>query len=413
MKYAQQYLSTAVGIIAGYNGTLPLNIYLKQYFAANKKYGGKDRKYIAHFCFIYFRLANALTGFLVAETIKIGLFVCNDALEDLVVLFDDNWVQNWKPSIAERIDFIQFIHPTFTPTHIFIWANELSEAIDGKAFATSHLIQPDLFLRIRPTHTNTVLQKLQAANIDVTILKNNCLALPNASKIDTVLAVDREVVVQDYSSQCIAEFLQPLLSTINHQQVSFSVWDCCAASGGKSILAKDVLGNINLTVSDVRSSIIQNLKVRFATAGIIDYQSFINDLTTNGSLAIGHNNKANREQVNHKSPITNQTFNLIICDAPCTGSGTWSRTPEQLLFFKQNTIAKYAKLQRQIVANTIEYLAPNGYFLYITCSVFKQENEEVVAFILQQNPSLKLIKQQLLIGYDKKADSMFAALFGV
>ena len=62
-------------------------------------------------------------------------------------------------------------------------------------------------------------------------------------------------------------------------------------------------------------------------------------------------------------------------------------------------------------ANTLPYLAVNGYYQYITCSVFKQENEAMVDFIQQQNPSLQLVKQELLIGYTKKADTMFAALF--
>ena len=51
----------------------------------------------------------------------------------------------------------------------------------------------------------------------------------------------------------------------------------------------------------------------------------------------------------------------------------------------------------------------NGYFLYITCSVFKKENEAIVDFIKQQF-HLELIKMELLKGYDKKADTMFAAL---
>lgn len=392
MKYAHQYLTTAANLIAGYNGSMPLSNYLKQYFAANKKYGGKDRRYIAHFCFIYYRLANALSGVLVEETIKIGFYICNDTIENIALLFKENWIVNWKASITERMAFVQTIYPNFNVNTIFPLVNELSGGIDNQAFTLSHLIQPDLFLRIRPTHTTKVLQKLQAANIGFILLKNDCLALNNTSKIDIILDVDREVIVQDYSSQRITEFLSLILSTINHQSSTFSVWDCCAASGGKSILAKDILGKIDLTVSDVRPTIIQNLKNRFATAGILGYQFFITDLT------------------NPKSQIINQKFGLIICDAPCSGSGTWGRTPEQLSFFKQKDIAKYSQLQRQIVANTITKLAPNGYFLYITCSVFKQENEDMVAFILQQNPSLQLIKQELLIGYDKKADSMFGAL---
>jgi 16S rRNA (cytosine967-C5)-methyltransferase len=66
-------------------------------------------------------------------------------------------------------------------------------------------------------------------------------------------------------------------------------------------------------------------------------------------------------------------------------------------------------LQKKIVNNIIPYIAENGYLLYITCSVFKEENEEMASFI-KNNSNLELIKMELLKGYDVKADSMFAAL---
>jgi 16S rRNA (cytosine967-C5)-methyltransferase len=96
---------------------------------------------------------------------------------------------------------------------------------------------------------------------------------------------------------------------------------------------------------------------------------------------------------------------------PCSGSGTWGRTPEQLSFFQKNKIQEYADLQREIISNVVPHLAVDGYLLYITCSVFKKENEGNVQLIQQKFPSLQLIHQEILIGYDKKADTMFAALF--
>ena len=110
------------------------------------------------------------------------------------------------------------------------------------------------------------------------------------------------------------------------------------------------------------------------------------------------------------SQIRNSGFDFIICDAPCTGSGTWSRTPEQLYFFHSEKIKEYQTLQKKIITNAITYLKQESYFLYITCSVFKAENEEVVEFI-QNTFQLTLIKKELLKGYNKKADTMFAALF--
>jgi len=111
--------------------------------------------------------------------------------------------------------------------------------------------------------------------------------------------------------------------------------------------------------------------------------------------------------------LKGQTYDLIICDAPCSGSGTWGRTPENLIHFKKESINQFSSLQKKIVSNTVPHLASNGYYLYITCSVYKEENEGVVAFIEDKFPHLQLKSKALITGYKKKADTMFAALFTV
>jgi 16S rRNA (cytosine967-C5)-methyltransferase len=105
-----------------------------------------------------------------------------------------------------------------------------------------------------------------------------------------------------------------------------------------------------------------------------------------------------------------QLFDLIICDAPCTGSGTWSRTPEQLAYFNPKKIDHYAMLQRSIVSNVLPHLKQDGRLVYITCSVFKKENEETVAFIREQF-SMEIERMKLLKGYDQRADTLFVASF--
>ena len=156
-------------------------------------------------------------------------------------------------------------------------------------------------------------------------------------------------------------------------------------------MAYDLNENIELTVSDVRESILSNLKKRFEKAGIKKYHSFTRDISS--------------------SALTNRQiqFDLIIVDAPCTGSGTWGRTPEQLYYFDKKKIDDYATKQKQIVSNVIPHLKPGGHLLYITCSVFKKENEEVVDFI-KEKFHLQLMKIELLKGYELKADTMFVAL---
>jgi 16S rRNA (cytosine967-C5)-methyltransferase len=385
----QSYFNTAIGLIKMYGGSMPLSHFLKQYFAQHKKHGSKDRKYISHLVYCFYRSGHSLKELNVEDKLKAAIYLCNDEAGEWQILFDETW-DEWSDNLNERIVFIQKKYPTFSVNNIFPWKDELSETIDGAAFAASHLIQPNLFLRIRPNQENIVKEKLETNNISFEQLSATCLSLPNASKIDSILNIDEEVIVQDYSSQRIGEFLQ--LITYN-SKLTTCLWDCCAASGGKSILANDVLQHIELTVSDVRPSILQNLKQRFQKAGIKKYNSLVVDLT------------------NSQFPISNSAFDLILCDTPCTGSGTWSRTPEQLHFFTEEKINDYAILQKKIVTNVISQLKESGYFLYITCSVFKKENEEVVNFIQQRFTSLQLIKKEILIGYEMKADAMFGALF--
>ena len=202
--------------------------------------------------------------------------------------------------------------------------------------------------------------------------------------------MDKEIVVQDLNSQKTGQFIK---SEILNLKSEITVWDCCAGSGGKSIMIYDIDRKIELIVSDNRESILINLKKRFEKAGINEFKSFAIDLSRD------------------KSEIRNLKSEIIIADVPCSGSGTWSRTPEQLYFFDESEIGRYAVLQKKIVSNAIPHLNPGGSFIYITCSVFKKENEEVVT-IIKENFHLKLKQMEVLNGYDRKADSMFIAVFG-
>ena len=84
--------------------------------------------------------------------------------------------------------------------------------------------------------------------------------------------------------------------------------------------------------------------------------------------------------------------------------------PVQLFYFKPQRISEFAERQKKIVSNVIPYLQKEGLFFYITCSVFKKENEEIVEFI-KKKFHLQLVQVELLKGYDKLADTMFAAVF--
>jgi 16S rRNA (cytosine967-C5)-methyltransferase len=382
------YLNSAKEILSYYKGKEPLAAFLKSFFSTNKKYGSKDRKLISHLCYCNFRLGKMKIEMPVEERILIGVFLCSDEPNEILQELKPDWNNKVSKSLNKKLSLIQ-AENSFE--NIFSFADELSNGIEKEKFILSHLKQPDVFLRLRPKKEEIVKQKLKNAGIDFKIFSDSCLALPNASKIDNVVELDKEAVVQDYSSQRIGKFF--VSGQTETVRPGDRIWDCCAASGGKSIMLYDLYPDIELTVSDIRESILINLKKRFREAGIAKYKSFVADLTSDFRL-----------------PASD--FDLIINDVPCSGSGTWGRTPEQLYYFEEKKINEYSSLQKKIVSNVIPYLQPGGYLLYVTCSVFKKENEDVVDFI-KQNFKLQLIKMETLKGYDKKADTMFAAILSL
>jgi 16S rRNA (cytosine967-C5)-methyltransferase len=393
MQYAHRYIQYATTALQSYDGSLPLQHYLKQFFAADKKYGSKDRKYISQLCYCYYRLGHALKQLPMAERLVAAAFLCNQP-PLWVTLFPEEWQGKYVPELEKRIKFLQQVYPALDLKELFPWSDQCSETIDTVVFTRSHLVQPDVYLRIRPGYDKKVMAVLKEHAIPYRLQHNSGVALPPNTKMDDLLVMNREAVVQDLSSQKVGDLMKrvPVKDRL-------SVWDCCAASGGKSILAIDVLKKVLLTVSDIRASILHNLKQRFNEAGIKQYRSFVADLTGTGKII----------SPDGKPVFPAGGFDLVICDAPCSGSGTWGRTPEQLYFFKEEEIARYAALQRKIIDASVKQVAAHGYFLYITCSVFRQENEEQVAHLLHSH-QLQLVHQQVITGYQEKADTMFAAL---
>jgi len=384
-NYFHRHINYAISILEEYDGREPFHLYLKKYFSQNKKHGSKDRKQIAALCYHYFRVGMAVSSSLsIYEKLLLATFLIERKPSPLLEKLKPEWNEKVALALQQKIEVVKDF---FSLDKLFPFKNQLSDEIDFHQFSLSFLIQPKLFIRIRRGNENSVFEKLKTVKIPFQIINENCLVFSNAEKISDVIDIDKEAVIQDFNSQ---QTLNLFTSHIKHQTSNISVWDCCAASGGKSILAFDLLKNIQLTVTDTRKSILENLRKRFAKAGIKKYDSFVVDMSTS---SFAFENK----------------FDVIIADVPCSGSGTWSRTPEQLLFFNEKKIQEYSILQKKIVSNVVKNLNHEAYLLYITCSVFEKENEENINFF-QEKLDLELIEKNYFKGYKMQADTLFAAL---
>jgi 16S rRNA (cytosine967-C5)-methyltransferase len=106
--------------------------------------------------------------------------------------------------------------------------------------------------------------------------------------------------------------------------------------------------------------------------------------------------------------LQGRSFNGIICDVPCTGSGTWSRTPESSYFFNADSVAVYSKRQEAILTTAADYIGKGGRIIYITCSVFRAENEDVIEKVAASK-GLQIVSSVLINGAPIGADALFAA----
>ena len=382
MKAINQ-LKTFQRIVGEYPAETPLSKFLPGFYRLNKQMGSTDRRVAGRLIYNYFRLGRALNDLPADERIIVAEFLCNTQINSFLQHFKPDWAACVNFDIDEKIDLIKKTYPTFNLADVFPWVNDLSEGIDREAFLRSFFIQPDLFIRVNPGFEHLVKAELGNASIIFRDEGNGCLALPNGTRLESVISNPRWYEVQDKSSQQTANYFKP--------QKWDAWWDACAASGGKSLLLHGLEPNLKLVVSDIRESILANLDERFRSAGLLKYQKKQLDLMQNVD-----------------QELYNYAFDGIILDAPCSGSGTWGRTPEMIAQFDTHKIEFFQRLQKTIAANVIKYLKPGKPLIYITCSAFKAENEDVVAYLITEK-GLKLEEMKVLKGYEDKADTMFVA----
>jgi 16S rRNA (cytosine967-C5)-methyltransferase len=108
-------------------------------------------------------------------------------------------------------------------------------------------------------------------------------------------------------------------------------------------------------------------------------------------------------------PFVSQ-FDRILVDAPCTGTGTLARNPEIKWRLNPGDPARLAGLQRAILANALTCLKPGGRLVYSTCSLEKEENEDVVNAVLKNTDGVELVQTSRRIPGQVPGDGFFAAV---
>lgn len=337
-------------LLDNYGYDQPFANYFASVARQRRNWGSKDRKIYRNACYSFFRLGYAAKSGSLESSVQFAL-QDPEALKEQVQAQDIFPNKEW---VSGKLDFAE-------------WAGSL-------------LFQRPVYLAIRQNMKDKVKKELESKGIRFQDESDSCIKTEPGAKCDSVVEKGWAWVM-DYASQQAASSI----TASEHD----TVWDCCSGAGGKALyLANRYGNNIHLTCSDRRFTMLENLKSRFATLGFAMPHIELCDLNEPFQLK--------------------QRFDTIMIDVPCSGSGTWGRTPENITTLDQGRLKHYAKLQKTIVRNALLNLKPGGKVYYITCSVFKEENEENVRHF-KENFGLEEKSSSYIFKSYKESDVLFVS----
>ncbi len=151
------------------------------------------------------------------------------------------------------------------------------------------------------------------------------------------------------------------------------VVDLCAGAGGKTLAMAAAMENRGqIHAFDISPKRLSSLKKRMQRAGARTIQ--VHQVTASGAgreIAFG--------------PLEGK-MDRVVVDAPCTGTGTWRRSPDQRWRFDTEGLKDQAALQGTLLSEGAKLVKQGGRLVYMTCSVLPEENEDVVAAFLKSQP---------------------------
>ncbi|MDO6429848.1 RNA methyltransferase [Flavitalea sp. BT771] len=181
-----------------------------------------------------------------------------------------------------------------------------------------------------------------------------------------------------YVQEASSMFLEQVLRQSADLSRPLRVLDLCAAPGGKSTLIRSLLPEDSLLVSNEvirsRAGILQENMIKWGAAGVV--------VTNNDPRDLGR---------------LENYFDVIVVDAPCSGSGLFRREPEAIDEWSLDNVQLCHQRQQRILADIWPALRSDGLLIYSTCSYSKEEDEEILDWMMEE---LQATSCRLQVGAD-------------
>jgi len=275
---------------------------------------------------------------------------------------------------------VQTSHPCWL---IERWARSFGIE-ETEAFARANNTVPPTAFRVVANRANQsdVLSKLSAAGatLESSEIVNGAWRVSGATSLLREMSSAGEIYLQDEASQLVADAMEVKRGE--------RVLDLCAAPGGKTSLMADRAGDAAFIVAADRSP--TRLATVILTARLHELKS-ITPLLLDATEPL---------------PFERESFDRVLVDAPCSGTGTLRANPEIRWGLAPTDFQSLAQQQKQILSRAVEVLKPGGRLVYSTCSVEREENEEVIESLY-----LKPIKTLRTWPHREGADGFFVGIF--
>ena len=189
---------------------------------------------------------------------------------------------------------------------------------------------------------------------------------------------DGKIEVQDEGSQLVA-----LACGV---QSGDKVFDMCAGAGGKSLAFAQMMKDKGKIVAhDVSKRSLDELEKRAVRAKISIIRTSLN--------------------------LPRESFDVVVCDVPCSGTGTGRRAPDAAHKITPEQFEKLLQTQREILDQAAKLVKDGGRLCYITCSLTRDENEGQAEVFLKNHPTFTRQSQKRLTPANDATDGFFLAIF--
>ena len=265
------------------------------------------------------------------------------------------------------------------------WASWL-DLDEAEAFARANNEVPPTAFRVVSKRVNQseILSKLSAAGaaLESSSLVDGAWRVSGTTSLLRELSAAGEIYLQDEASQLVAQLVDAKRGE--------RVLDLCAAPGGKTTMMADRSGDRAFVIAADRST--TRMETVVATTRLHQLEG-IRPVILDAASPL---------------PFWPETFDKVLVDAPCSGTGTLRRNPEIRWRLTPDDIVVLAEQQKRILSRALEMVKPGGRLVYSTCSVEREENEDVIREVPDQFRVVKTIRTW---PHREGSDGFFVAVF--